>query len=348
MLATTTVQANIPTLFTPDSLSTTMSLQASKGTTIYTTLGVPAPFDATCSLVTSPLFSPLALGLIRLTLAVYGTVFIVFSLVYDTVKLHTGSSFFSYFTMLSYIGLLSYFWASSVQTLAFAYSRSRSRHSYPLQHWPRPLQFLHLLLHSTITTFPILVTAIYWSLLSSPTTFSTRYHAWVNISEHALNTVFAAFEILLTNVAPRFGGPDANAEGVGAPWVHVPFLIALLACYLGLAYVTKATQGFYTYDFLDPHLQHAKLAAYIVGIAVGATVVFIIVRYLCMLRYYVSLRLAPDATRYVGHAETTAPRLSWASQMWRTKGGEEGGQVNGEALDEWEDVERPSETGIAI
>lgn len=56
---------------------------------------------------------------------------------------------------------------------------------------------------------------------------------WSNISEHALNSAFALFEILLTNVAPM-------------PWIHIPFLIVLLAGYLGVAYITFATQGFYS------------------------------------------------------------------------------------------------------
>jgi uncharacterized protein HemY len=46
--------------------------------------------------------------------------------------------------------------------------------------------------------------------------------------------------------------------------------------YLGVAYITYATLGFYVYTFLDPSIEHAKLAAYIVGIAVVAIVVFVI------------------------------------------------------------------------
>jgi hypothetical protein len=45
--------------------------------------------------------------------------------------------------------------------------------------------------------------------------------------------------------------------------------------YLGLAYVTYATQGFYVYSFLNPS-KGAILAAYIVGILVGAIIVFAI------------------------------------------------------------------------
>ena len=132
-----------------------------------------------------------------------------------------------------------------MQTLSFALAVRRGRESrYPLQSWPRPLQFLHLLLLSTITTFPILVTAIFWSLLSSPATLATSYSAWTNISGHAFNTLFAGIEILFTNVAPSL--PKRPATGISLPWVHVPFLILLLGGYLGVAYITFATQGFYS------------------------------------------------------------------------------------------------------
>jgi len=46
--------------------------------------------------------------------------------------------------------------------------------------------------------------------------------------------------------------------------------------YLGVAYITKASQGFYVYSFLDPSIGPI-LAAYIVGIMVGTIIVFCIV-----------------------------------------------------------------------
>ena len=49
---------------------------------------------------------------------------------------------------------------------------------------------------------------------------------------HALNSVFALFEILFTHAGPT-------------PWTHAPLIVILLACYLGVAYITRATQGFY-------------------------------------------------------------------------------------------------------
>jgi hypothetical protein len=168
--------------------------------------------------------------------------------------------------------------AASVQTIAYARhvrrfrTQSGAQLEYPLQRWPRILQFLHMLLWSTVTTFRMyflsslleawqnilltlflafIVTVVYWVLLASSSTFQSAYSSkrtlhswsslliscgplgWNNITVHAMNSAFALFEVLLTRAGPM-------------PWTHVPFLIILLAAYLGLAYVTHATQGFYS------------------------------------------------------------------------------------------------------
>ncbi|KAL8937302.1 MAG: hypothetical protein Q9216_004490 [Gyalolechia sp. 2 TL-2023] len=80
-------------------------------------------------------------------------------------------------------------------------------------------------------------------------------------SQHALNTVFAAFEIFLTRTSPP-------------PIAHLPILVFLLALYLALAYLTYATAGFYPYSFLDPERGSGKLAGYIFGILAAACVIF--------------------------------------------------------------------------
>jgi hypothetical protein len=50
---------------------------------------------------------------------------------------------------------------------------------------------------------------------------------------HALNTLLVGIEILLTNMQPP-------------PWAYMLPVFLLLALYLGLAYVTYATQHFYS------------------------------------------------------------------------------------------------------
>ncbi|EKM54929.1 uncharacterized protein PHACADRAFT_142709 [Phanerochaete carnosa HHB-10118-sp] len=303
---------------------------------VYDLLGVASPFDPSFSLVTSPLLPPLALALLRLSLALYCTFFMLFRLINEGIKNHSDAMFFSFFTNLSYLGLLSYFWASGVQTFSFSLALRSPSHTphYLLQAWPRPLQVLHLLLQSTVTTFPILVTAVFWSLLSGTSTFATRYNAWVNISEHALNTAFATLDIFLTNASPSL--PGRPHSGVALPWAHLPFLIVLLACYLGVAYVTSATQHFYPYSFLNPHTQHAKLAAYIVGIAAAEVIIFVIVRYIMMLRHLLVLRFNRNAQEEVEY---------FAGSVIIGKSNKEGV----EALEDWERVSlTDGERGIAL
>ena len=62
------------------------------------------------------------------------------------------------------------------------------------------------------------------------------------------------------------------------------FLIILLALYLGLAYLTKATEGFYVYSFLDPSTGVNHVVAYCIGIPVAACVIFGIVEGILWLR----------------------------------------------------------------
>ncbi|KAJ7148063.1 hypothetical protein C8R43DRAFT_522183 [Mycena crocata] len=264
-------------------------------------LGVGRTFDPQHKFVSSPIVSPAVLAGIRLLLALYALCTICTVLGFS-VHYHNAKSFLSYFTELSYIGLVAYYCAAAVQSLFYArYGR------YWLQRWPRPLQALHVLLQSTVTTFPFIVTIVFWVLLASPRTFSTTYGGWSNISIHALNSVFALFEILLTNAPP-------------APWLALPVHILLLAGYLGVAYITHITQGFYTYDFLDPHKEGALLAAYIVGIAVGEIVVFLLARGVTVLRQRLVVR---RGLLREGHDSALM------------------GGGGGEAIDEWEEVARP-------
>lgn len=59
--------------------------------------------------------------------------------------------------------------------------------------------------------------------------------------------------------------------------------------YLALAFLTYATEGFYTYDFLDLQKHSSGIvAAYIIGILVAAIIIFLLVRYLIVFRVWVT------------------------------------------------------------
>lgn len=176
---------------------------------------------------------------------------------------------FSFFTVLTYWGIAFYFLFASIHTFTYA------RGGTPLiSRFPRPLQALHSLFYTTITTYPFLVTIIFWAVLFEDW-WSQRYRQWSNISQHGLNSAFAVFEVIF---------PRTNVS----PWVHLLYLIAILAMYLGLAYLTHYTRGVYVYPFLDPSEGTGKLIGYIFGILAGSIVIFVLRQLLVMLRKWVT------------------------------------------------------------
>ncbi|KAJ4322537.1 hypothetical protein N0V84_004783 [Fusarium piperis] len=179
---------------------------------------------------------------------------------------------FSYFTILTYWGIAFYFAVAAIHTFTYAL-RGRPL----LDTLPRPLQALHALFYTTIITYPFLVTIVYWVVLYKGEWFTVTFSAWSNVSQHGLNSLFALFEILI----PRTNPPE---------WVHIPWLILILALFLALAYITQATEGFYVYSFLDHNEVGGRgiVAAYIIGIAVGIVVIFCIIWCVIWLRRWVT------------------------------------------------------------
>ncbi|KAI1821022.1 hypothetical protein F4861DRAFT_533270 [Xylaria intraflava] len=233
------------------------------------------PWDPSHRFVTSWLVSPYVLFGVRALVSLYAFTTLLFNIAYQCARQDLGGcqasrQSFSFFTVLTYWGIAFYNLAAATHTLCYA-----RQGTAPLYRLPRPLKALHALFYSSITTYPFLVLIVFWALLSSPATLATPYSAWSNISQHVFNAVFAAIEILLPRTDP-------------APWTHLVFLLLVLALYLGLAYVTFATQGFYTYHFLDAGAQGPLVAAYVFGIAVGICLLFALVRGLVWARRWVT------------------------------------------------------------
>jgi len=269
-------------------------------------------FDPRHTLVTSPFFSPRVLAAIRLAVACYTFTTLVFTIVWGIVVTKDAAGFFSYFTHLTYCGICGYFFASGIQTAVYARHGQRA---YALQRWAKPWRFLHLLLLSTITAFPILVSIVFWGVIADASTFSNRYDAWSAISVHLLNSVFALFEILLTNT-------PASA------WILLPFGILLLSGYVGVVYITYATQGFYSYSFMDPSHGTVRLVIYILGIGVAECIIFTLVHGIVFLRQRGVARFRPAPQTPV----TDAKSLSSASDDQSA----------------WDDVDISAEKGSAV
>ncbi|KAI8961941.1 hypothetical protein F5Y11DRAFT_208386 [Daldinia sp. FL1419] len=226
---------------------------------------------------TSWLLPPYALFALRALMSLYAFTTLLFNIGYQCANADQGGceasrAEFSFFTVLTYWGIAFYTLVASIHTFTYA------RYSLPLlDRFPRPLKALHALFYSTVTTFPFLVTIVYWGVLYSygSAWFPTVYGAWSNVSQHALNSLFALFEIFFTRVEPQ-------------PWIHALWLIILMALYLALAYLTKATKGFYVYPFLDPGETGSLVAAYIFGIGAATLVIFVIVKGVIWVRRWIT------------------------------------------------------------
>jgi uncharacterized membrane protein len=116
---------------------------------------------------------------------------------------------------------------------------------------------------------------VFWGILYSG--FSSTEDTWSNVSQHALNSVFSFFELVFARTDPL-------------PWIHLLWIIILLALYLGVAFITHATEHFWVYNFLDNNNKggRGRVAGYIFAILAAAIVVFIVVKYLILLRKWIT------------------------------------------------------------
>jgi len=244
--------------------------------------------------------------------ATYTFVTLVFSIVWGIVVTKDAAGFFSYFTHLTYCGICGYFFAAGFQTALYA---RHGQKAYPLQRWAKPWRFLHLLLLSTITAFPILVSIVFWGVIADASTFDNRYDAWSAISVHLLNSVFALFEIILTNTS-------------ASAWILLPFGVVFLLGYVGVIYITYATQGFYAYSFMDPAHGLGHLAMYIVGIGLAECVIFALVHGIVLLRQR-------GVARFLSAPSTPASDAKSLSSV-------------SDEMSAWDDVDIGAEKGAAV
>lgn len=245
-------------------------------------------FDREATYVRSHIVSPLVLACLRACFAVYlwsslivgyswlahnGTWMSVHDIGIPSLPLILNRSFigksFSYFTFLTYWSLALYFAVSAGHTFVYAWNlhRGRKGRSISFLHdvFPRPLQLAHALWHTTITTFPFLVTLVFWGTMFSPTHKLTSFGLFINISVHGLNSFFAIFEIVCTATAPP-------------PFVsHLLITTLLLALYLGLAYLTKLTQDFYPYPWMTRMFGWQGIVAHVFAYGAGMAAIYALV-----------------------------------------------------------------------
>ncbi|OAP59828.1 hypothetical protein AYL99_04830 [Fonsecaea erecta] len=248
---------------------------------VYRLFSYTAPFDKSHSFVASWALPPVVHSCLRVLLGLYVFTAIIYSYIWfsgniDIYHLHDvdepsyttviGSSAigrsFSYFTYLSYYGQGFYFFVTAAHGFFYAKTGTSWLHT----RFPPSLQVLHSLFYSMVTCFPILVTLTFWCTMYVGPWYTVTFNAWANISVHAMNTFMALLEITLPTTEPL-------------PWMHLPFLMTTLSLYLGLAYLTRATGGFWVYEWLDPELGKWKVVVHVVCYTVAIVVIFVFVRY---------------------------------------------------------------------
>jgi hypothetical protein len=270
-------------------------------------------FDPNNTFVRSHFVSPLVLACIRAVLSLYSFTTIITCYAWlahktATIKLkdvNIGSytiqqsdaaigQSFSFFTYLTFWSLGFYFLVSSVHTFMYAFRQRTWLHS-----WPKLFQLAHSLYYSCITSFPFLVTIVFWGTMNSGWP-AGRFEQWINISVHGLNSVFAITEIVLPATAPP-------------PVTHLSVVLLVLSVYLGLAYLTRYTQGFYVYEWMNPAHGNASVILHVLGYAGAMAAIFVIVRYAIVVRNVVERKM--ELTRGDGLGEKVI-KLDDQSDTW--------------------------------
>ncbi|CAG8119481.1 unnamed protein product [Penicillium nalgiovense] len=228
---------------------------------LTTLFGVDPITDDEHHFETSWILPPAILACLRglISLYIFVSIFIFWGW-YGTHDDHASISHsFSYFTWLTYWGTGFYMLFAAIHTACYA----RMGRSLLLDRWPRAFRVLHSLLYVTVTTYPFLVTILYWALLFAPPGFENIFTGWQNISLHCLNSVYALLEIVLPATAPH-------------PSIAIPFLILMLLLYLCVAYITHAAEGWYPYSFLDVG-NHGQKSILVMGYCFGILAVVLVI-----------------------------------------------------------------------
>jgi hypothetical protein len=155
---------------------------------MYEILGVPADGFRSRPFTTSWLLPPYILAAIRLTISMYIATSISYAYIYfahhlvtfhlqdvgiKPITFRVGAEgirqSFSYFTYISFWSQSFYFFFASMHTFVAA-----RRGTSWLHGWPRYLQAAHTVLYTCVTTFPFLVSSVYWYVLRKTCAGSDR------------------------------------------------------------------------------------------------------------------------------------------------------------------------------
>jgi len=206
-------------------------------------------------IVTSNLVRPLTLAILRGITCLY-TLIVIIS-VWVTTK--GFSRWAMFFTNESYFGLTIYLVCSSIWSIGYLRQPVQERAQWLKNRSPW-WGWLHWLLYSTVITYHIIVPIVYWTMLNVGGSM-TALGTWQNVSVHAVDGVFAIFELIFNR---HFLQP-----------IHSVVVAAVMVLYMLLTFVVRKTEGYWVYPFLNWD-QGPICAAYYLGIAIGLFIIFFV------------------------------------------------------------------------
>ncbi|KAF9353690.1 hypothetical protein BGX26_008553 [Mortierella sp. AD094] len=205
-------------------------------------------------IVTSNIVSPFTLAILRGFVCLYSLVVIIS----EWATSESAAGYFMYFTNLTYLGLTIYLVCSTLWS--FSYLRQpKSDRAQWLKSGSPWWGYIHWLLYATIVTFHVIVPIVFWTMLANYMKLPTGFGAWQNASVHAVDGVFAVFELIFNR---HFLQP-----------IHSFVVAGVMVSYMFLTFIYHKTSGIWVYPFLD-WSQGPIAAAYYIGIAVGLFIIY--------------------------------------------------------------------------
>ncbi len=157
---------------------------------------------------------------------------------------------------------------------------SRYPRSWLSRRFSRPLQFCHTLLVSTVSSFPLVVTVIFWTVLKGNDPLGNPYDAFANIGKHTLNYAFTALDLVVLSRTPL------------RPWWHLTFISAFFALYLGIVDITYKRYGVWVYGFFNINQFGVPLVVFFcIILAVFVVVSFLVTQLLMLIREVVAAKV---------------------------------------------------------
>ncbi|TKY88164.1 hypothetical protein EX895_002874 [Sporisorium graminicola] len=157
---------------------------------------------------------------------------------------------------------------------------ARYPRSWLSRSFSRPLQVCHTLLVSTVSSFPLVVLVIFWSVLRGPAPLGDPYSAFSNIGKHTLNYVLTMLDLVVLSRTPL------------RPWWHLVPIVAFLGLYIGIVDITYHRYHVYVYSFFNVQQFGVTLVVVVcLLLAVFAVVCFLLTQALMLLREYVAAKL---------------------------------------------------------